>query len=164
MSPEVREHHRKRMISDNPMKDPDVARRAIGASKQRFLQDPSHGWHRNSERLRTWLHRHPSESQKQLYALLDEMGLEYDQEYRIQPELRLASWRNDVDVRRLGTVAAVEGQPIRAEAQNGRHRRSRVDTDRGAWRQRLRAIIFGTEHGVHLSRGLALGAHHVTCA
>jgi pyruvate formate lyase activating enzyme len=88
MSPEVREQHRKRMISDNPMKDPDVARRAIGASHQRFLQDPSHGWHRNSERLRTWLHRHPSESQKQLYALLDEMGLEYDHEYRIQPELR----------------------------------------------------------------------------
>jgi pyruvate formate lyase activating enzyme len=88
MSPEVRERYRKRMISDNPMKDPDVARRAVGASKQRFLQDPSHGWHRNSERLRIWLHRHPSESQKQLYALLDEMGLEYDQEYRIQPELR----------------------------------------------------------------------------
>ena len=88
MSPEVREYHRKRMISDNPMKDPDVARRAIGASKQRFLQDPSHGWHRNTERLRTWLHRHPSEGQKRLYKLLDEMGLEYDQEYRIQPELR----------------------------------------------------------------------------
>ena len=88
MSLEVREHHRQRMISDNPMKDPDVARRAIGASKQRFLRDPSHGWHRNTERLRTWLHRHPSEAQKRLYELLDEMGLEYDQEYRIQPELR----------------------------------------------------------------------------
>jgi len=88
MSLEVREHHRQRMISDNPMKDPDVARRAIGASKQRFLRDPSHGWHRNTERLRTWLHRHPSEGQKRLYELLDEMGLEYDQEYRIQPELR----------------------------------------------------------------------------
>jgi len=88
MSTEVREHHRKRMISNNPMKDPDIARRAIGASKQRFLRDPSHGWHRNTERLRTWLHRHPSEGQKQLYSLLDEMGLDYDQEYRIQPELR----------------------------------------------------------------------------
>jgi len=88
MSLEVREHHRQRMISDNPMKDPEVARLAIGASKQRFLRDPSHGWHRNTERLRTWLHRHPSEAQKRLYELLDEMGLEYDQEYRIQPELR----------------------------------------------------------------------------
>jgi len=93
MSQKVREHHRQRMISDNPMKDPDVARRAIGLSKQRFLQDPCHGWHRNTERLRTWLHRHPSEGQKKLYKLLDEMGLEYDQEYRIQPELRRSDSR-----------------------------------------------------------------------
>ena len=88
MSPEVREHHRQRMISDNPMRDPDVARRAIGSSKERFLRDPNHGWHRNTERVRTWLHRHPSEGQKRLYELLDEMGLEYDQEYGIHPDLR----------------------------------------------------------------------------
>ena len=93
MSPEVRENHRQRMISDNPMKDPDVARRAIGSSKERFLRDPNHGWHRNTERLRTWLRRHPSEGQKRLYALLDQMGLEYDQEYRIQPENRLPDSR-----------------------------------------------------------------------
>jgi pyruvate formate lyase activating enzyme len=93
MSQEVREHHRQRMISDNPMKDPDVARRAIGSSKERFLRDPNHGWHRNTERLRTWLHRHPSEGQKRLYELLDEMGLEYDQEYRIKPEHRLPESR-----------------------------------------------------------------------
>jgi pyruvate formate lyase activating enzyme len=93
VSPEVREHHRQRMISNNPMKDPDVARRAIGASKQRFLRDPNHGWHRNTERLRTWLHRRPSEGQKKLYELLDEMSLEYDQEYRIQLEHRLPDSR-----------------------------------------------------------------------
>ena len=86
--PEVRQHHRQRIMSDNPMKDPDVARPAIGATKQRFLRGRSHGWQMNTERVRTWLHRHPSEGKKRLYELLDEMGLEYDQEYKIHPELR----------------------------------------------------------------------------
>src|SRR5947207_12830570 len=88
MSQEVREHHRRRMISDNPMKDPDVARRAIGSSKQRFLRDPTHGWQRYTERLRSLLHRPPSACQKKFYTVLDEMGLEYEREYRIQPTLR----------------------------------------------------------------------------
>ncbi len=83
--PDVIERYRQRMRTNNPMKDPDVARRAIEASKERFLQDPSHGWHRNTERLRTWLHRHPSAGQKKLYDILDEMGLQYEKEYRIQP-------------------------------------------------------------------------------
>jgi pyruvate formate lyase activating enzyme len=84
--PEVIERYRQRMRANNPMKDPEVARRAIGASKERFLRDPTHGWHRNTQRLRTWLHRHPSDGQKKLYELLDGMGLEYEKEYRIHPE------------------------------------------------------------------------------
>lgn len=90
---EVLERYRERVRSHNPMKDPAVARRAIGASKQRFLRDPAHGWHRNAERLRSWLHRHPSESQKRLYALLDEVGIEYESEYRITPDSRLPGSR-----------------------------------------------------------------------
>src|SRR5712664_173633 len=83
--PEVIERYRQRMRANNPMRDPEVARRAIGASKERFLRDPSHGWHRNTQRLRTWLHRHPSDGQKKLYELLDGMGLKYEKEYRIHP-------------------------------------------------------------------------------
>jgi len=84
--PEVIERYRQRMRANNPMKDPEVAKRAIGASKERFLRDPNHGWHRNTQRLRTWLHRHPSDGQKKLYELLDGMGLKYEKEYRIHPE------------------------------------------------------------------------------
>ncbi len=62
-SPEVIEERSQRMKLRNPMKDPEVARRAIQTSKERFLTDPNHGWHRNVIRLQSWLHRHPSESQ-----------------------------------------------------------------------------------------------------
>src|SRR6266571_631263 len=43
-----------RMRETNPMRDPEVARRALATSKSRFLEDPTHGWHRNIERLREW--------------------------------------------------------------------------------------------------------------
>jgi pyruvate formate lyase activating enzyme len=81
-----------RMKSNNPMKDPEVARRALDASKARFVTDPTHGWHRNVERMQSWLHRHPSESQLQLYRLLDELSMEYEREYRIHVDnpLRLS--------------------------------------------------------------------------
>jgi pyruvate formate lyase activating enzyme len=72
-----------RMKSDNPMRDPDVARRALRASKERFLNDPTHGWHQNVERMSKWLHARPSESQRKLYEILDEMGVGYEKEFRI---------------------------------------------------------------------------------
>ncbi len=82
-----------RMRTRNPMKDPEVARRALATSKARYLIDPSHGWHRNLERLSAWRHRHPSEGQHRLYDLLDRLGLEYEKEYRIEPETRLPKSR-----------------------------------------------------------------------
>jgi len=78
-----------RMRESNPMRNQEVARRALATSRARFLGDPTHGWHRNVERLREWQHRHPSQSQVKLYAILDKMGIEYEKEYRIAPEKRL---------------------------------------------------------------------------
>ncbi|QQG49587.1 MAG: AmmeMemoRadiSam system radical SAM enzyme [archaeon] len=80
---------RERMKANNPMKDPDVARRALQSSKERFLRDDTHGWHRNVERLRTWLHQHPSKSQLKLYPLLDSLEMPYEKEYRVKLEKRL---------------------------------------------------------------------------
>lgn len=87
--PEVRASRRQRMLAANPMKDPEVARRALASSRRRFLADPEHGWHRNVERLRDALHRRPSGVQQRLYGLLDELGVAYEREYRIRPEKRL---------------------------------------------------------------------------
>lgn len=83
---EIRARTSSRMKARNPMKDPEVARRALSSRKERFLRDPSHGWHRNVERLQTWLHRHPSAGQYKLYELLDELGTAYNREHRIHVE------------------------------------------------------------------------------
>jgi pyruvate formate lyase activating enzyme len=87
--PELLAEYSERMKLHNPMKDPEVAKRALGSSKERFLRDPNHGWHENVVRLQSWLHRHPSASQLRLYPLLDELQLNYEREYRIQVERRL---------------------------------------------------------------------------
>ena len=79
-----------RMRRSNPMKDPAVAKRALATSKARYEIDPSHGWHRNLDRLDAWRHRHPSKGQERMYAILDRLQVEYEKEFRIQPEYRLA--------------------------------------------------------------------------
>jgi pyruvate formate lyase activating enzyme len=86
---EERARRAERMRRSNPMRDPEVARRAIETSRVRYEVDPTHGWHRNVERLRTWLHRHPSAGQQRLYGILDSMGIEHEVEFRISPERRL---------------------------------------------------------------------------
>ncbi len=93
MAPEVRRQHSRRMKANNPMKNPEVAKRALETSKRRYLRDPTHGWHRNAERFRRYLHRHPSYGQKRLYSLLDELGIEYEKEFRIYFEKRLPESR-----------------------------------------------------------------------
>lgn len=75
---------KKRMLTRNPMKDPAVAKKVTETSRARFLADPDHPWHKNVERLRGWLHKHPSESQKLLYELLDEAGVDHQPEHRIR--------------------------------------------------------------------------------
>ena len=87
-SPQLLVQSSERMKLRNPMKDPEVARRAIASSKARFLRDSSHGWHNNITRLQSWLHKHPSKSLVRLYPLLNELGLNYDKEYRIKVEKR----------------------------------------------------------------------------
>ncbi|MBI2183843.1 MAG: AmmeMemoRadiSam system radical SAM enzyme [Thaumarchaeota archaeon] len=77
---------RRRMLTNNPMKDATVARKVSETNKARFLADPTHPWHLNVGRLQGWLHRHPSESQKMLYKILDEADIKYQPEYRIKTE------------------------------------------------------------------------------
>ncbi|MFQ5552457.1 MAG: DUF559 domain-containing protein [Thermoplasmata archaeon] len=93
MAPEVRRKHSERMKANNPMKDPEVVKRVVATGRRRYLRDPTHGWHRNAERLRKYLHRHPSNGQKRLYGLLDELGVKYEKEFRIYPEKRLPESR-----------------------------------------------------------------------
>lgn len=78
-----------RMRERNPMRNPETAKRALARSKARYLTDPTHGWHRNIERLSEWRHRHPSEGQHRLYEILDRLGLVYEKEFRIEFEKRL---------------------------------------------------------------------------
>ena len=85
---------RNRMLTNNPMKETEYVRKMVKTSRERFLSDPSYGWHRNVDRLRTWLHRHPSEGQKHLYGLLEELGLSYQPEYKIKVEQRIPSSRS----------------------------------------------------------------------
>jgi pyruvate formate lyase activating enzyme len=87
--PEIIAARSRRMKLNNPMRDPDVAKRALQTSKERFLRDETHGWHRNVERMATWLHRHPSYSQRKLYEILDELGVSYEREFRIRLEKSL---------------------------------------------------------------------------
>ena len=89
--PEIILARRERMLTNNPMKDPDVARRALESSKIRFLKDPTHGWHRNVDRMKKWLHSHPSVSQRRLYEMLDQLGVNYEKEFKITLENRTES-------------------------------------------------------------------------
>ena len=86
MPKEMRTKYSVRMKASNPMYNPLVAKKSHETSKTRFIEDPSHGWHKNAERLQKWLHKHPSESQKLLYDLLDRMSIKYEKEYRIKIE------------------------------------------------------------------------------
>ncbi len=86
ISPEVRARCSDRMKLNNPMKDPKIAARVVQTSREKFRTDPNHYWHKNRERLRIWLHRHPSVSQLRLYELLEELGVKYEKEYKIHPE------------------------------------------------------------------------------
>jgi pyruvate formate lyase activating enzyme len=83
---ELRTRYSASMKTNNPMFNPNIARKSHETGKANFIKDPSHGWHKNAERLRKWLHKHPSESRKLLYDLLDKIGIKYEKEYRIKIE------------------------------------------------------------------------------
>jgi len=78
-----------RMSLHNRMNDPGVARKARQTSKERFLRDATHGWHRNAKRITKWLHEHPSNSQLRLYEVLDKLGARYEKEFRLPVERKL---------------------------------------------------------------------------
>lgn len=81
---ELRAKDSERMKTKNPVFDPDTVKKAIATNKANFRSDPSHAWHKNADKLRKWLHKHPSESQKLLYDLLDKIGIKYEKEHRVK--------------------------------------------------------------------------------
>ena len=87
--PEIIAARSRRMKLNNPMHDPQAARRALETSRGRYLRDSTHGWHRNVERMAKRLHERPSESQDRLYEILDELGADYHKEFRIKPRIRI---------------------------------------------------------------------------
>ncbi|HYM39539.1 MAG TPA: AmmeMemoRadiSam system radical SAM enzyme [Thermoplasmata archaeon] len=119
LSAEERLIRSERMKRVNPMSNPETARRALASSKTRFLHDPSHGWHRNIERLRVWQHRHPSKSQERLYEILTELGIDFEKEYRICPEVRLENSKKFYIA-----DAALPGQRLDIEVDGYWHARS----------------------------------------
>lgn len=52
--------------------------------KAGFLAGADRPWHQSAERLRGWLCKFPSESQRLLYKILNEIGLQYLPEYQIK--------------------------------------------------------------------------------
>ncbi len=113
MEAERRASYSRRMKEFNPMFDHEIAKRALAASKENFKNNPNHGWHRNADRLRVWLHRHPSSSQLALYAILDSIGVEYDKEFRIVPDSKIdgskSSYIADAAVPRIKLDVEVDG-------------------------------------------------------
>lgn len=85
------EARRRRMLEENPAEnhEAEVARKELATSKTRFLVDPSHGWHRKTERMAWWLHERPSGPQMRLYAALDELGEPYEKEFKLKVDMKL---------------------------------------------------------------------------
>jgi pyruvate formate lyase activating enzyme len=101
---------RKLMLTNNPMKDVAIAKKMSETSKARFLADPNHPWHKNVERLQQWLHKHPSQSQRLLYKILDEIGVQYLPEHRIKVEQKVEGSKSYyiVDAAILGSKLDIE--------------------------------------------------------
>lgn len=93
MSAERQMQYGRRMGANNPINTTEVVRGALATGKRRFLPDPTHGWHRDAKRLPKGLLQHPSAGQLKLYELLDELGVAYERQLRISPEMRLPGSR-----------------------------------------------------------------------
>ena len=52
----------------------------------RLRTDPNYGLHKNIERFRASLHKHPSKAQLILYEVLDELGVKYEPEFILKPD------------------------------------------------------------------------------
>ena len=81
-----REILREMMRTRNPMRDPAAVEKHEGHRQDRLRTDPNYGLHRNIERFRKSLHKHPSKAQLILYEVLDELGVEYEQEFMLKPD------------------------------------------------------------------------------
>ena len=77
---------REMMRSRNPMRDPKAVEKMIATVKERLRTDPNYGLHRNIERFHQSLHKHPSKGHLILYQILDDLCLDYEQEFKLKPE------------------------------------------------------------------------------
>ena len=71
------------------MKDPVAVEKMKATVKMRLLTDPDYGLHKNIVRFRASLHKHPSKAQLILYEVLDELGVKYEQEFVLKPDVLL---------------------------------------------------------------------------
>lgn len=74
-----------RMRDRNPMWSPASVMKMKATTRERLRSDPNHGLHRNIERFRKSLHKHPSVGQLILYEILDQLGLHYEPEFKVNP-------------------------------------------------------------------------------
>src|SRR5207237_9052216 len=77
------------MKTRNPMKDPVAVEKMKATVKMRLLTDPDYGLHKNIVRFRASLLKHPSKAQLILYEVLDELGVKYEQEFVLKPDVLL---------------------------------------------------------------------------
>ncbi len=77
---------REMMKTRNPMRDPVAAEKQKATVRMRLLTDPNYGLHKNIERFRKSLHKHPSKAQLILYEVLDELGVKYEPEFILKPD------------------------------------------------------------------------------
>ncbi len=77
---------REMMKTRNPMRDPATVEKHKATVRLRLRTDPNYGLHRNIERFRRSLHKHPSKGQLILYEILDDLCVDYEQEFKIKPE------------------------------------------------------------------------------
>ncbi|MDA4118859.1 MAG: AmmeMemoRadiSam system radical SAM enzyme, partial [Thaumarchaeota archaeon] len=81
-----REIIREMMRTRNPMRDPAAVEKQKATVSERLRTDPDYGLHRNIERFRQSLHKHPSNAQLIMYGVLNEMGIKHEPEFMLKPD------------------------------------------------------------------------------
>jgi len=73
------------MKTRNPMKESAAVEKMKATVAMRLRTDPNYGLHKNIERFRASLHKHPSKAQLILYEVLDDLGIDYEPEFILKP-------------------------------------------------------------------------------
>ncbi len=80
---------REMMKTRNPMRDAAAIEKMKATVRMKLRTDPNYGLHKNIERFRASLHKHPSKAQLILYEVLDKLGVNYEREFILKPEIML---------------------------------------------------------------------------